>query len=153
MHMCFYSRLSCIHNTLSLSKKICELYKDLATFHEIFEPCVSLLERYFSLLFLVWLGGLIFWGVFFVLFVCVCFFLKKSYMSELLKKIFKRRLENCNFPLWNNWGFSWLVLDIPNLLDKKSTTEIWNSSKVYTLPWIFWSIFSCGLLLQVRLSF
>ena len=91
----------------------------------------------------------------FFCFVCVCvfFFLILSYMSELLKKIFKRRLENCNFPLWNNWGFSWLVLDIPNLLDKKSTTEIWNSSKVYTLPWIFWSIFSCGLLLQVRLSF
>ena len=133
--MCFYSRLSCIHNTLSLSKKICELYKDLATFHEIFEPCVSLLERYFSLFFLVWLGDLIFWGFFFFFFFffCLCVFFLKIliYMSELLKKIFKQRLENCNFSLWNNWGFSWQVLDVPNLWDKKSTTEIWVTQVIF----------------------
>ena len=91
--MCFHSRLSCIHNTLSLSKKICELYKDLATFHEIFEPCVSLLERYFSFFFPVWLGDLIFhlFPVYANLFL---FFLILSYMlhvSELLENIFFKR--------------------------------------------------------------
>jgi len=38
-------RLSCIHNMLGLTKQLCELYKDLSTYSEIFEPCASLLER------------------------------------------------------------------------------------------------------------